>query len=245
MIRCLAVDDEAYASEIIAGYIKKTPFLELTGTTTNPFEAIQLVQAGKVDLVFLDIQMPELNGIQFLKICGNNCKVILTTAYEQYALEGFEHDVIDYLLKPVPYDRFYKSVMKARLIMERHLMPTPEPSPSTVPLQQNTSSDYLFIKGDSKNKFIKVDLKDILYIEGLKNYVSVYTAAQRLITYQSLREFESQLPENLFIRVHKSYIVSYSHISSVDGNSLFINGQLLPIGETYKAAFFNAIREKR
>jgi two-component system response regulator LytT len=241
MIRCLAVDDEAYASAIIAGYIEKTPFLELVGTMTNPFDAIHLVQSGQVDLVFLDIQMPELTGIQFLKICGSNCKVILTTAYEQYAMEGFEHDVIDYLLKPVPYERFYKSVQKARFMIERTPVPVQEMVKPDKPA--NLVNDYLFIKGDSKNKFVKVNLKDILYIEGLKNYVSVYTADERLITYQSLREFESQLPDNQFIRVHKSYIVSFSHINIVDGNSLFINKQLLPIGETYKEAFFNAIKD--
>ena len=239
MIRCLAVDDEAYASEIIAGYISKTDDLELVGTTTNPFEAIKLVQEGQVDLVFLDIQMPELNGIQFLKICGGKCKVILTTAYTEYALEGFEHDVIDYLLKPVPYDRFYRSVIKAKLLLEKTVQNT-EPAPGVVP----PVLDYLFIKGDSKNKFIKVDLKDILYVEGLKNYLSVYTFTQRLITYQSLKDFESQLSDKQFMRVHKSYIVSLNQISSIDGNTIYIKDRSIPIGETYKELFFKTIREK-
>jgi len=243
MIRCLAVDDEAYATEIIAGYIKKTPGLELVGTTTDPFEAIQLVQSGRVDLVFLDIQMPELNGIQFLKICGRSCKVILTTAYEQYALDGFEHDVVDYLLKPIPYDRFYRSVMKATPMFEpQPALPKAETAPPAVP---GPTMDYLFIKGDSKNKFIKVDLKDILYIEGLKNYISVFTSTQRLITYQTLREFETQLPAQEFIRVHKSYIVPIGKISIVDGNSLYVNNQLIPIGESFKEAFFKTIKERR
>lgn len=243
MIRCLAVDDEAYATDIIAGYINKTPSLELAGTTTDPFEAIQLVQSGNVDLVFLDIQMPELSGIQFLKICGRNCKVILTTAYEQYALDGFEHDVVDYLLKPIPYERFYRSIMKAMPLFQ--VQPMVQPQEPTVTPVQPAVSDYLFIKGDSKNKFIKVDLKDILYIEGLKNYISVYTSTQRLITYQSLREFETQLPAQEFIRVHKSYIVPFGKISTVDGNSLFVNGQLIPIGESFKEAFFKAIKDRR
>ncbi|RZL68933.1 MAG: response regulator, partial [Pedobacter sp.] len=117
MIRCLAVDDESYASDIIATFIGKTPFLELVGATTNPFEALALVQEGKVDLVFLDIQMPELTGIQFLKICGGKCKVILTTAYPEYALDGFDLDVVDYLLKPISYDRFYKAAIKAQQII--------------------------------------------------------------------------------------------------------------------------------
>ncbi|MGN7204490.1 LytR/AlgR family response regulator transcription factor [Pedobacter sp. SAFR-022] len=243
MIRCLAVDDEAYASEILAGYIRKTPGLELVSTTTNPFDAIQLVQSGEVDLVFLDIQMPELNGIQFLKICGRSCKVILTTAYEQYALEGFEHDVVDYLMKPIPYDRFYRSIMKAKQLFEGDtpkLKNEPEHANGTA-----FATDYIFLKGDSKNKFIKVDLKDIIYIEGLKNYISVYTSTQRLITYQSLRDFEAQLPPTEFIRVHKSYIIPFGKISTVDGNSLFINNQLIPIGDAFKEAFFKAIKERR
>lgn len=243
IIRCLALDDEAYASEILAGYIRKTPGLELVGTTTNPFEAIQLVQSGKVDLVFLDIQMPELNGIQFLKICGRSCKVILTTAYEQYALEGFEHDVVDYLLKPIPYDRFYRSIMKARQVLGSIAPPQQEVHAATI--SQPIATDYIFLKGDSKNKFIKVDLKDIIYIEGLKNYISVYTGTQRLITYQTLRDFEAQLPASEFMRVHKSYIVPFGKISTVDGNSLYIDKQLIPIGESFKESFFKAIRERR
>jgi two-component system response regulator LytT len=239
MIRCIAVDDEAYAAEIIAGYISKTPELQLVAKTTNPFEAIKLVQDGAVDLVFLDIQMPELNGIQFLKICGGNCKVILTTAYTEYALDGFEHDVIDYLLKPIPYERFYRSITKAKLLIENKKTDL-EIKPASIP----PVSDYLFIKGESKNKFIKVDLKDILYVEGLKNYLSVYTSTQRLITYQSLRDFESQLPPNQFTRVHKSYIVSLNKINSIDGNMIHVNDRSIPIGETYKEAFFKIIREK-
>lgn len=236
LIRCLAVDDEAYAAEIIAGYIRKTPFLELAGLTSDPFEALRLVQEGKIDVVFLDIQMPELTGIQFLKICGGQCKVIMTTAYPEYALEGFELDVIDYLLKPVSYERFYKSAAKARQL----LMPATAAQPAApVP----SGSDYLFIKGDNKNKYIRVELNDILYLEGLKNYVSVYTSTQRLITYQSLREFEEQLPAHLFMRIHKSYIIPFGKIRMVDGNTVYIGENSLPVGDTYRAEFFRRIRE--
>jgi len=239
MIRCLAVDDEAYAAEIIAEYIRKTPDLELAGTTINPFEALQMVETGKVDLVFLDIQMPELSGIQFLKICGGKCKVILTTAYEEYALQGFDLDVLDYLLKPVPYDRFYKSIMKARQALQKNV-----PVADTVTIWPG-QSDFLFIKGDTKNKFHKVDFRDIRYIEGLKNYVSIYTDEQRLITYQTLREFENLLPAPEFMRIHKSYIVPFGQIKMVDGNTVFIKDQSIPIGETYKDAFFKAIKKRK
>lgn len=238
MIRCLAVDDESYASDIIAAFINKTPFLELVGTTTNAFEALNMVQEGKVDLVFLDIQMPELTGIQFLKICGGKCKVILTTAYPEYALEGFDLDVVDYLLKPISYERFYKAALKAQQILN----PVPVVQPEVIQ-QPAQSNDFIFIKGDTKNKFIKVNYNDILYIEGLKNYVSVYTATQRIITYQALRELETQLPKPPFYRIHKSYIISIEKIKMIDGNTVFINDEAIPVGETYKEEFFKVIRE--
>lgn len=241
MIRCLAVDDESYASDIIAAFINKTPFLELVGTTTSAFEALNVVQDGKVDLVFLDIQMPELTGIQFLKICGNKCKVILTTAYPEYALEGFDLDVVDYLLKPISYERFYKAASKAQQILEPVLPAQVE----NVVIAAQQTSDFIFIKGDTKNKFIKVNYDDILYIEGLKNYVSVYTATQRIITYQALRELETQLPQPPFYRIHKSYIVSIEKIRMIDGNTVFINEQAIPIGETYKEEFFKIIKESK
>lgn len=239
MIRCLAVDDESYASDIIATFISKTPFLELAGTTTNPFEALSLVQEGKVDLVFLDIQMPELTGIQFLKICGGKCKVILTTAYPEYALDGFDLDVVDYLLKPISYERFYKAAIKAQQIIspsQYEVINTPS---------QTSGNDFVFIKGDTKNKFIKVNYDDILYIEGLKNYVSVYTATQRIITYQALRELEVDLPKPPFYRVHKSYIISLEKIKMIDGNTIYINDQSIPIGDTYKEEFFKIIKDRK
>jgi len=240
MIRCLAVDDEAYASEIIAAFVRKTPFLELVGTTTNAFEALNMIQEGKVDLVFLDIQMPELTGIQFLKILGNKCKVILTTAYPEYALDGFDLDVVDYLLKPISYERFYKAALKVQEMLKPPVFVQPEAI--TVPAASN---DFIFIKGDTKNKFIKVNYTDILYIEGLKNYVSVYTETQRIITYQALRELETQLPQPPFYRVHKSYIISIEKIKMIDGNAVFIHDQSIPVGDTYKEEFFRMIREKR
>ena len=238
MIRCLAVDDESYASTIIAAFINKTPFLELIGTTTNAFEAVQMVQDGKVDLVFLDIQMPELTGIQFLKICGDKCKVILTTAYSEYALAGFDLDVVDYLLKPISYERFYQAATKAQQLIS-------PPQVDLVIPPKTQLNDFIFIKGDTKNKFIKVNYIDILYIEGLKNYVSIYTSSQRIITYQALRELDVDLPKPPFYRVHKSYIISLDRIKMIDGNTIYINDQSIPIGETYKEGFFKVVRERK
>ncbi|RZK42970.1 MAG: response regulator transcription factor [Pedobacter sp.] len=230
MIRCLAVDDEAYAAEIIAHHILKTPFLTLVGTTTSPIEALEMVREGLVDLVFLDIQMPELSGIQFLKICDGKCKVILTTAYTEYAIAGFDLDVVDYLLKPVAYDRFYKAAQKAKTVIEQEHT-------------KRSDQTYMFIKGDAKNKFIRVNFDDILYIEGLKNYLSIYTLKERIVVYQSLKAIELQLPSPPFYRIHKSYLVSASKITMVDGNMVYINNQALPIGETYRETFFKAINK--
>ncbi|WP_342646454.1 LytTR family DNA-binding domain-containing protein [Mucilaginibacter sp. CSA2-8R] len=245
MIRCLAVDDEAYAVKIIADYISKVPFLTLVGTTTSAIEALSLVQQGGVDLVFLDIQMPDLTGIQFLKLCGSKCKVILTTAYPEYALEGYEHDVIDYLLKPIPFDRFLKAAQKAYNQLQPAVAATP-PLLNQVPAiaAPAPEADYMFIKGDSKNKFLKVSYDDVLYIEGLKNYVSVFTPGQRMVTYQTLRDLEEQLPKPPFFRVHKSYIVSIDQIRMIDGHTIYIQDQAIPIGETYRDEFYKLIREE-
>ena len=245
MIRCIAVDDEAYAANIIADYIQKVPFLELVGKTTSPIEAINWVQEGRVDLVFLDIQMPELTGIQFLKICGNKCKVILTTAYPEYALEGYEHDVVDYLLKPIPFDRFFKAVHKVQNMLQLQHQSSPatvsnktELAPAATPVP-----DYMFVKGESKNKFLKVAYNDILYVEGLKNYVSLYLHGQRLVTYLSLTDLAEQLPQPPFYRVHRSYIIYIDKVSMIDGNTLFIGDKAIPVGETYREGFLNMIRE--
>ena len=244
MIRCLAVDDEAYATKIIADYISKVPYLELVGTTTNAIEALTRAQSGEIDLIFLDIQMPDLTGIQFLKLYGGKCKVILTTAYPEYALEGFEHDVVDYLLKPIAFDRFLKAAQKASNLIN----PVKEQvanafSEANAVITVNNQPDYMFIKGESKNKFLKVDYSDILYIEGMKNYVSVFTPAQRIVTYQTLRDLETTLPKPPFYRVHKSYIISVDQIRMVDGNTIYIGEQSIPIGETYRDGFLRMIRE--
>jgi two-component system LytT family response regulator len=246
MLRCIAVDDEAYASRLLAAYIQKIPGLELAGTTTNPIEALQWVQEGRADLVFLDIQMPELTGLQFLKLCGNRCKVILTTAYPEYALEGYEHDVVDYLLKPIAFDRFLRAVQKAQAL----LAPTPPIAPPPLPAAAAPAASvpaangYLFVKGESKNKFLRVSHADILYAEALGNYVTLFVAGQRLITYQTLKELAAQLPQPPFLRVHKSFLVSVDKISMIDGNTVYVGEQAIPVGETYRDSLYRLVRER-
>ncbi|RZK68370.1 MAG: response regulator transcription factor [Pedobacter sp.] len=249
MIKCLAVDDEAHATRIISDYINKTPFLELVGTFNNAIDALALVQQGGIDLVFLDIQMPDITGIQFLKLCGSKCKVVLTTAYPQYALEGYEHDVVDYLLKPVAFDRFLKSANKAYSLFKLSNASL-NPAADIASMQLNsalepvvTSPDFMFVKGDNKNRFLKVNYDEILYIEGLKNYVSLFTSDQRIVTYQTLRDLEAQLPKPPFYRIHRSYIISLRKIVSLDGNRVYIGEQAIPIGETYREAFLKKIHE--
>ncbi|GAA4304567.1 LytTR family DNA-binding domain-containing protein [Nibribacter koreensis] len=248
MIRCICVDDEAYASNLLKAYIDKIPFLEFAGSTTSPIEALGWVSDGRCDLVFLDIQMPELTGLQFLKLAGNKCKVILTTAYPEYALEGYEHDVVDYLLKPIAFDRFLKAVQKAQALLQPATVsvqaaPSFVTLPST-PAVTSAPADYMFVKGESKNKFLRINYADILYIEGLKNYVSLYLPQQRVVTYQTLRDLEEQLPQPPFYRVHKSYIISIDKVSMVDGNTLYIQDTSLPIGETYRDGFFKLIKDR-
>ncbi len=246
MIRCLAVDDEAPALAILADYIGQLPFLELVGTTTNPIDALTMVQQGRVDLVFLDIQMPKLTGLQFLKLAGNRCKVILTTAYPEYALEGYENDVLDYLLKPISFERFFKATQKALAVL-----PGPPPAPVAAPVPPAApvsaatppAAGHMFVKGESKNKFLRVNHADILFIEGLSNYVSIHLPTQRVVTYQTLKELTETLPQPPFLRVHKSFIVSLDKIRMVDGNTIYIQDKAIPVGDTYREQLYRLIRE--
>jgi len=240
MIRCLVVDDEPLALNILEDYISKIPFLQLIKATTNPIEALTMVQAGGIDLVFLDVQMPELTGIQFLKIANGKAKVILTTAYPQYALEGYELDVVDYLLKPIAFDRFFKSVQKAQGVIEPAVKAA-APAPETAP-QDDFMSDFIFVK--TEHKIQKVYLHDIQFIEGLKDYVSIFTSAERVITLQGMKKMEDALPPKHFIRVHKSYIVSINKIDSIERSRIFIGNKVIPVGDTYREDFFKIVDGK-
>jgi two-component system LytT family response regulator len=243
MIRCLIVDDEPLALHVLEDYISKIPFLHLVKATTNPIEALSFVQEKLVDLVFLDVQMPELTGIQFLRIANGKAKVILTTAYSQYALEGYELDVIDYLLKPIAFDRFYKAVQKAQTVLQptQAAAQPAQPEPAQ-PKQQDLLSDFIFVK--TEHKIQKVYLNDILFIEGLKDYISIFTAAERIITLQNMKKMEDALPARHFTRVHKSYIVSINKIDSIERSRIFIGDKIIPVGDTYRDEFFKIVDGK-
>lgn len=242
MIRCLVVDDEPLALHILEDYISKMPFLQLVKATTNPIEALTMVQAAEADLVFLDVQMPELTGIQFLKIANGKAKVILTTAYPQYALEGYELDVVDYLLKPIAFDRFFKSVQKAQTIIQP-VTAKPQVVMQAEPVQQDDfSTDFIFVK--TEHKIQKVYLHDILFIEGLKDYISIFTSTERIITLQGMKKMEDALPEKHFVRVHKSYIVALNKIDSIERSRIQIGDKIIPVGDTYRDEFFRMIENK-
>jgi two-component system LytT family response regulator len=239
MIRCLIVDDEPLALHILEDYVSKVPFMELIRSTTNPIEALTLVQEGNIDLVFLDVQMPELTGIQFLKISNGKAKVILTTAYPQYALEGYELDVVDYLLKPIAFDRFFKAAQKAQAIIQPSKQ-TVTAEPAQIQQQQyDFMSDFIFVK--SEHKIQKVYLHQILFIEGLKDYISIFTPTERVITLQNMKKMEDTLPEKHFIRVHKSYIVALNKIDSIERSRIRIGDKIIPIGDTYRDEFFKIV----
>lgn len=222
-IRCLVVDDEPPAREIIGRYIANMPMLQLTGECGNALQALSFLQQHTVDLVFLDIRMPQLNGNELLKILKQQPKVIFTTAHPEYALEGYELDVVDYLLKPIQFDRFVKAVHKATQAPS-----LPEPAVEALPRQQA----FVYFRAD--RKMIKVMLDDILFIESMKDYVKVHTSTGLVVTKQSISSVEEMLPEGLFLRVHRSFIVALSKVRSFSSELLEVGKTEIPIGKLYR-----------
>lgn len=216
---CLIIDDEPLAVQLLTEYAASVPDLEILFAGTDVFSALHLAQEGRADLVFLDIQMPELSGIQFMKILNGKCRVILTTAYDEYALQAFDHDVVDYLLKPFSKKRFLAAVQKARERMGAAKTDSPGPK------------DYIFVK--SEYKILKINLREIYYLESLRDYVAIHHADTKTMTLQSLRSFEEELPAGEFLRIHKSYLIAMRHIESVERKRVVIRGQYLPVSDTY------------
>jgi DNA-binding LytR/AlgR family response regulator len=215
-MHCLIVDDEPVARDILKQYIQDTPDLVLAGECESALTAMSFLKEQRVDLIFLDINMPKLSGISFLKSLKHPPKVILTTAYSEYALEGYELDVIDYLLKPFSFERFLKAVTKASALMEEK-----EP--------------VIVIKADGKSYRIKE--RDILFIESMGDYITLHTSDQKLTFNQTLKSFVQELSSDSFIRVHKSYVISMAHIDYVEGNIIHIKDREVPVGKSFKAEF--------
>lgn len=228
MIRTIAVDDEPLALQLVTGYIKKTPALELAGSFDNPQEALEFVINQKVDLVFIDIQMPDLTGIEFTKALTGGPRVVFTTAYEKYALEGFKLDVVDYLLKPFSYEEFLKAVGKAaRLIrIEKGEQEKVE-----------SNSEFLFLKSDYKIR--RINFNDIIYIEGLKDYVKVYTtgASKPVLSLITMKLLEAKLPQAKFMRVHRSFIVNLERIETIERSRIVFGKTYIPVSEQYREKF--------
>ena len=239
MIRCLAIDDEVLALELLEDNIRKVPFLELAGKCRSAFEAMEILRKEKIDLVFLDIQMPDISGIQFLKSLRKKPLVIFTTAYEKYALEGFELDVVDYLLKPFPMERFLKAVNKAQEVLERGSRLTA----GRMQPEDTNATGFLFVKADYK--LVKIEFRQILYIEGLKDYVKIYAGERPVITLSSMKSIEEKLPAGLFIRVHRSFIVNIRKIEYLQRNHLRIGTKDIPVSESYREAFLRIINQNK
>lgn len=234
-IRCGIVDDKPLAIDVIRLYVDKIPFLQVAHTTTNPLDALEWVNAQAVDLLFLDIQMPELTGLQVAMLTESRVRVIFTTAYADYALVGFEHNAIDYLLKPVSFERFYKAALKARVWFDG----TVAVKPTAIPDSLEPVKSHLFIKVNAK--LMKVAFDELLYVQAMENYVVFHTLNGKLMTLQNMKQTEEQLPGNQFVRVHKSFIVNTDKIDSVERNRVFINQTVIPVGDVYRESFLRLL----
>jgi len=225
-IKCIAIDDEPLALEQMVRYIEKTPFLDLIGTFSSALKALDSDAISETEIIFLDINMPDLSGMEFSKHITQDKKIIFTTAYEQYALEGFKVNALDYLLKPFSYEEFLAASIKAQHHFEL------VSKVSTTP-----SDDFMFVK--SEYQFIRINYSEVLYIESMKDYIKIYMAGQPkpVLTLMTIKSMEEKLPSDRFMRVHRSYIVQLSAINCVDGNVVTINKQIVPVGESYRKRF--------
>jgi two-component system response regulator LytT len=228
MIKVVAIDDEPLALQLVRGYVEKTPFLELAASFDNPVDAVAFIGSSDVDLVLLDIQMPDLTGTELARVIGGGTKVIFTTAYEKYALEGFRLDAVDYLLKPFSYAEFLRAAQKAeRLIdLERRGLPVLE-----------VKNDFLFIKSDYKIR--RINFSEIHYIEGLKDYVKIFLIGEKkpVLSLSTMKALEARLPGDRFMRVHRSYIVNLDTVKVIERNRIVYGEVRIPVTDQYKEQF--------
>lgn len=234
LFTCIIVDDEPPAIRVIEKFISQLKGLELIASSSNALEGLELIQQNTPDIVFLDIQMPDLTGIQLSKLIDPNVNIIFTTAYPQFAVEGFELNAVDYLLKPIAFPRFIEAVEKVK-----------KKKTSVKETSNLNNEEYFFVKTDGKNKFRKVKLSDILFAESIKNYVIIHTETEQLVTYNSLKNIQESLPQTKFIKIHKSYIVALDKVEKTDNYEVWINGKDLPLGDTYRSEFFKKIHDKK
>ena len=233
MIKCIIVDDEPLAQQVIQNHLQKITKFELVSTCSNATEAMNALKSYEVDLIFLDIKLPGMSGLNFLRTLKTPPLIVLTTAYPNYALESYEFNVIDYLLKPISFERFIKAINK---IIDNRLYT------GAAIDKEDIFSDHIFIKSGSK--FFKVNFSEIIYIQGMRDYLKIHTTEYRLVTHQTMNDIEKTLPAKMFIRVHKSYIVAVLHIKIIYGNSIEIDNITVPIGDSYKNAVMSLIGKK-
>jgi len=241
-MNCIAIDDEPLAINVIKEFCSKIDYLNLLATFNSAVEAIKLLNQTSVDLIFLDIQMPHISGLEFIKSIPNPPMVVFTTAYSEHALQGFELNAIDYLVKPIPFERFFKAVNKA---YELYNLRKKNELSSNLTLERNSEhqADYFMIKVEYST--VKVDFKDIQYIEGLKDYVKIYTGPRPILTKTTMKNIEEKLSSDNFVRIHKSYIVSISHIKAIENNRVLIGDKRIPVGEQYKEAFYKIVNKNK
>ncbi|MBC7873595.1 MAG: response regulator transcription factor [Ferruginibacter sp.] len=232
-INCIIIDDEPLARKGLKEYVADVDFLTLIGEFDNPLKATELFGRSEVQLLFLDIQMPKITGLDFFKTLQNPPPVIFTTAYPQYALEGFEVNALDYLVKPVSFDRFLKAALKAKEYYEVR----------DTNMKEAATSEYFFIKAD--NKLVKILIEEVLYAEALQNYVIIHTASKKYMTYLTFKSVEDYLPPDKFLKVHKSYIVAASKIESIEGNDIRIGQQHIPISRNQKEEVMEKLLKNR
>jgi two-component system, LytTR family, response regulator LytT len=228
MIKTIAIDDEPLALKLVKGYIEKTPFLELTGVFDNPLSAMEFIEDHEVQLMFVDIQMPDLKGTEFVRTLNNGPKVIFTTAYEKYALEGFRLEALDYLLKPFGYEDFLAAAQKAKKIIGLE---------EKASIQVSANDEFLFLK--SEYKIRRINFNDILYIEGLKDYVKVFTAndPKPVLSLNTMKALETKLPQTKFMRVHRSFIVNLGRVQTIDRFRIVFGNVYIPVSDQYKEKF--------
>ncbi|MCY1723364.1 response regulator transcription factor [Prolixibacteraceae bacterium Z1-6] len=234
--KCLIIDDEPLARDLMRSHIEKLENFEICAECGDAMKALQELHKHKIDLMFMDIQMPQITGVEFLKTLKNPPKVIITTAYREYALDGFELDVVDYLLKPITFERFLKSINKYYQASQDEVVNV---QPAAV---SNGTSEEAFIYVKENKKVVKVHLNEILYVEGLSEYVQIYTSEKKIITKTSMTNMADKLPDNNFIRIHKSFIVSLSKIEAFTSNSIEVPGKELPIGRSYKNSVLEVLQ---
>ena len=240
-IKAIAVDDEPLALWVINSHAEKMPFMELSYSTTKVIDALAYLQQNHVDVIFLDVQMPELTGFQFMKILNSKAKIVLTTAYQEYALDSYEYDVIDYLLKPISFERLLKATQKAFNQIQTESFFSSGQRAENIDVDTVAPIDCLFIK--TEYKLQKVFYSDILYLEGGKDYVTIFTKTEKILSLAGLAKIQQSLPAPQFLRVHKSYIVALNKIDTVERQRIFIGNEVIPVSDTYKDEFSKSINK--